>query len=106
MQLQAPNITIDETFVVKEILDGERHYHALGNGLSLEGIELDTPAELLADDRFLWLEFNLPETREKIRALGEITDRKTFSVSVKFKHLFPDQRAKLARFLTPDVSMN
>jgi hypothetical protein len=96
----------DDSFVyiVKQSLDGKTQHQAVGNNLSMTSITLDTPAEALKDSRYMWLEFGLPGSSDKIKALGEITDRSTFGVTVKFKHLFPDHKAKLAGHL--GVSLN
>jgi len=99
MQQQGQAVEKQVTYIVKQSLDGKTQHQSVGNNLSMTGIVLDTPAEALKDNRFMWLEFNLPGTGDRIRALGEITDRQPFGVTVRFKHLFPDQRTKLAGFL-------
>ena len=51
--------------------------------------------------RYLWLSFTLPGSNEEIRALGEYhrSCERSGQTHVRFKHLFPDYRAKLLRFL-------
>lgn len=104
--MQQTGIHIDDSFVVKEILGDDRHIHALGNGLSMNGITLDTPSNLLGSQKYLWLEFGLPDGGGRIKALAEITEKKKFSVKVRFKHMFPDQKKVLAEYLDARVSMN
>lgn len=100
------NMTQAGSFEVKETLGGNQVIMASGNSLGHDGMVLDTPAQLLSDNRFLWLEFGLPATQERVKALAEVTERGPFHVKVRFKHLFPDQRKKLNDFLASQVSMN
>jgi hypothetical protein len=53
------------------------------------------------DNRFMWLAFSLPGTSEEIKALGEFefSDEMTGETTIRFKHLFPDVRDKLERYL-------
>jgi len=87
---------IDRPFIVKERIGFGREFRGMGNNLTMEGLELDTPAEVLEGSRFVWLEFAVIDGGKTIRALGEITERSQFTVKVKFKHLFPDDKRKLA----------
>lgn len=53
--------------------------------------------------RFLWLEFTLPGTNQRIRALGEVLPAPDATVRwtcVRFKHLFPDQQRVVERFVS------
>ncbi len=54
--------------------------------------------------RFSWLEFELPDTGHRVKALGEMTGLLAVTgesrVIFRFKHLFPRDRAALAKFLT------
>jgi hypothetical protein len=98
---------MDTPFVVKEKLQFGREYHGMARGLSMEGLELDTPGSLLQDDRFMWLEFSLADSQERIKALGEIVERQPTAVRVRFKHLYPSDRRKLAIFLdTSEYNLN
>lgn len=106
METARQEATSATSYIVKQILDGHRQYHAVGNNLSMTGIVLDTPAEALADSRYMWLEFGIPGSSDKIKALGEITERNPFGVTVRFKHLFPDQKARLASHLGVNPAMN
>ncbi len=83
------------SFEVKEILGKNREINAVGNTLTTDGLVLETPASMLEDNQFLWLEIGLPNSSERIKALAEIVDRSDSHVQVRFKHLFPDQRQKL-----------
>jgi len=91
---------------VRQILGNDRELSAMASDISMDGIQLDMPAELLSQIRYMWLEFGLPESNRKIRALGEITERSAFSVKVRFKHIFPDQKRALAQHLQAGVSLN
>ena len=60
--------------------------------------------ERMPDDgthRYLWLAFTLPGSGEEIRALAEFTRscEKSNRTHLRFKHLFPDFRARLDAFL-------
>jgi len=90
-------------FPVREFLSFNREMECSGEGLSLEGMTLLTPGDLLAHDRYLWVEFGLGGEGETIRALGEITERTPADVKVRFKHLFPQDKRKLAIFLDPEA---
>ncbi len=94
------------TFEVVEILGNQQPIKTSGSTLTQEGLVLDTPSEVLATNRFMWLEFGLPNSEERIKALAEIIERSPFQVKVRFKHLFPDQRKKLDAYLRANISMN
>ena len=100
------NQTQGMSFEVLEILGTHKTVKASGMNLTQEGMVLDTPAERLATNKFMWLEFGLPQSQERIKALAEIVDRSPSQVKVKFKHLFPGQRKKLDAFLRANVSLN
>ena len=60
--------------------------------------------ERMPDDghnRFMWLDFTLPGSSEEIKALGEFefSDELSGETTIRFKHLFPDVREKLERYL-------
>lgn len=95
-----------KSFEVVEILGNQQPIKASGNHLTTEGLVLETPSEVLATNRFMWLEFGLPNSQERIKALAEIIERSPFQVKVRFKHLFPDQRKKLQAYLMANISMN
>lgn len=100
------NAQMNMPFVVKEFFGSNQVLHAMGNQLTTEGMVLDNPATLLEQYRFMWLEFTLPGSSAPIRALGEVVGRDEGSVQVKFKHVFPDQKRKLASYFASQVSMN
>lgn len=87
---------IDRPFVVKNTLSFGRELHGMGNNLSMNGMMLETPAEVLDEERFLWLEFQLDDSGHRIKALGEIVERQDSGVKIRFKHLYPSDRKKLA----------
>lgn len=95
-----------KNFDVVEILGNQQAIKASGTTLTQEGLILNTPSEVLATNRYLWLEFGLPDSKEKIKALAEIIERSPFQTKVRFKHIFPDQRKKLNEYLTANISMN
>ncbi len=88
-----------QPFVVKETIKPGIELHSMARDLSLEGMVLDTPPELLENSRYLWLEFGLQDKDNRVKALAEITEKDTFGVKVRFKHMFPDHKRKLAIFL-------
>ena len=58
------------------------------------GLIVDTPAQL---GRFAWMEVDLPDGTG-VSVLGEVVERRDpieLAVEVRFKHLFPDHRARL-----------
>ncbi len=63
-----------------------------------EGLEVTDIPNTMDDVRFVWLEFGVPnEPGKSIKALGEIEPPPSEGLArrVRFKHLFPDQRARL-----------
>ncbi|MBM4344618.1 MAG: hypothetical protein FJ100_14735 [Deltaproteobacteria bacterium] len=51
--------------------------------------------------RYVWLNLDLGDG-DPVRALGEVVERRSpaaAAVDIRFKHLFPDYRARLARAL-------
>jgi hypothetical protein len=104
--MQLANVaTSREPFVVKERLGNDMEMHGMGSNLTLDGLDLDTPSDVLADKRYMWLEFSPASNEERIRALGEITERTHAGVRVRFKHLFPDQKRRLAIMLDESAMM-
>ncbi len=60
-------------------------------------LRLAGPAGVLAeldDEDFVWAEVELPQG-EKVRPLCEILTVSNEGLTVRYKHLFPDQRARL-----------
>ncbi|MCO4760698.1 MAG: hypothetical protein KC502_04295 [Myxococcales bacterium] len=58
------------------------------------GMIVETPSEL---GRFAWMDVNLPDG-SGVRALGEVVPRRDaveLAMEVRFKHLFPDHKARL-----------
>lgn len=90
-------------FVVKERFGDDIEMHGMGSNLSLQGLDIDTPGELLAGERYVWLEFSPDDSEDRVTALGEITERHSLGVRVEFKHLFPDYRRKLAILLDEEA---
>jgi len=68
--------------------------------------------EVILDDipsgRFAWLEFELPETGYRVKALGEVAGltggREPASVLFSFKHVFPHDRNAMDEFLSTRVA--
>ncbi len=94
------------TFQVKETLGPNLAMEATGSQLTAEGMTLLSTASLLEQHRFMWLEFQLPGQSGPLKALAEVVHRNQDEVRVRFKHLFPDHRSRLAAFLATQVSMN
>lgn len=65
---------------------------------------LEARLDVVPAGRFSWLEFELPESRYRVRALGEMTGMLAATgesrVLFRFKHLFPRDRAALGEFLS------
>ncbi len=79
-------------------IGGERVYESASRAFSAEGLTMDAIAAPLQAVRFAWLEFSLPDG-ERVRALGELVARGAGELRFGFKHVFPNQRAALARFV-------
>jgi hypothetical protein len=92
-----------QAFVVTEQLGRNLEFQGMGTNLTMDGLEVDTPGRTLAGREFVWLEFGLADTDERVKALGQITERSEVGIKFRFKHLFPDQRRKLAIFLDEDA---
>lgn len=63
------------------------------------GLVVEAPAEL---GRYTWMDVDLPDGTG-VSALGEIIPRRDpveLAVEVRFKHLFPDHRARLLNALS------
>ena len=65
--------------------------------------------ESMPDDsfnRYRWLSFDLPGTNIRIKALGEFAGSSDTEgeTHLKFKHIWPDARKELNRFLASNVS--
>ncbi len=92
-------------FVVKERFGHDIELHGMGSNLSLQGLDIDTPGDLLAGERYVWLEFSPDASEDRVTALAEITERHSRGVHLKFKHLFPDHKRKLAIMLDEDSAI-
>ena len=101
--LESTTMPTINSFVVKERLGTGMEFRGIGSNLSLDGLDLDTPSDVLSSSRFVWLEFAPESKQDHIKALGEIMERTPLGVRVKFKHLFPDHRRKLAIMLDDDA---
>ncbi len=65
---------------------------------------LEACLDVVPAGRFSWLEFELPDSGHRVKALGEMTGVLATTgksrVLFRFKHLFPRDRAALGDFLT------
>jgi len=100
---QAAMMPTEQAFVVKEQLGRNLEFQGMGSNLTMEGLEVDTPGNILAGREFVWLEFGLSDPDDRIRALGQITERSEHGIKFRFKHLFPDHKRKLAIFLDEEA---
>jgi len=92
-----------QPFVVKETIKPGIEFHSMARDLSIEGMVLDTPPDLLENSRYIWLEFGLDDGEDRVKALAEITEKDQLGVKVRFKHMFPDHKRKLAIFLDKEA---
>lgn len=84
------------SFPVREILSETVTLESFATEIDRGGIELTRSSAAAPAARFVWLEFALPDAPEKrMRALGEYVDEQR----IRFKHLFPDHRVRLERYL-------
>ncbi len=84
--------------------DGRTREHAAtAVRVGPNGIEF--VAEQIPTGRFAWLEFMLPDTGYRVRALAEvmavIAGDGPSHVIARYKHVFPRDRVALQRFLNP-----
>lgn len=90
---------VPATFTVTQILAPDRMRKVQAMRIGPSAIYLSgAPAE---GARFFWLDFVLPGSNDRIRALGEAmhAPRDAQWTCVRFKHLFPDQRVHVQRFV-------
>lgn len=70
--------------------------------LGPNGVEVDL--ERPPEKRFSWLEFELPESGYRVKALGEVAWAASglggYKVIYRFKHLFPRDRMALESYLS------
>ena len=97
--MQTVSSVVEQPFIVHKRLSFGRELRSVGSQLSMDGMRLDVPGTMVEDSPFMWLEFSPTEGEEQIRALGEVVERSPFGVRVRFKHLFPDQKRRLAILL-------
>ena len=88
----------------RQIIDDARCFETTVTSIGLAGVSVRAETPALDDVRFVWLEFRLPgegsdEPETRIRALGELTSRDGGEQCVRFKHLFPDHRRSVERFV-------
>lgn len=74
---------------------------ALAERVDADGLVLRDPGDLELG-RYVWLDVDVADDGEPVRALGEVLPRRdptSVALDIKFKHLFPDQRRRLLRAL-------
>ena len=87
---------------VQQRYSGAETVPCVMTSLDSTGATLEQCGPRIADARYVWLDFVLPNDSAKtIRALGEVQaqDRTRDACVVRFKHLFPDYRRCLESFL-------
>ena len=85
----------------RQIVDEKRRFDTTVTSIDRGGVRLRAVPSDLENVRFVWLEFRLPgEAATPIRALGELTGREGDEQRVRFKHLFPDHRRSVERFIS------
>jgi len=98
------NETMAVPMKVRQILSSSVSRDVMAQRLSLEGMEMGADVPHLHGVRFVWLEFTLPgDPGGRIRALGEVPPESTGAQYIRFKHLFPDYRRRVAQFLGADT---
>lgn len=90
------------------------HRVALHRGTATQHPDVETRAGSIDSDgvhlqdvgqvdlgRYVWMDLDLAEGEDPVRALGEVQPRDplTLALDIKFKHLFPDHRRRLMRAL-------
>ncbi len=98
---------VKAAFPVQEIVTRDREVPAVMVSIGHSGVRLlaqDIPPEGV---RFVWLDFKLPGERDThIRALAEVVARKGHTQELRFKHLFPDYRERLDRFVDERTNLH
>ncbi|MBM4396019.1 MAG: hypothetical protein FJ087_10050 [Deltaproteobacteria bacterium] len=97
----APAEMIDAAFPVTESDGRTRSRECTATRIGADGMEIRT--EAVPATRFAWLEFHIPGSGHRVKALGEviacIAGEGATRVILHFKHLFPRDRAALAHWL-------
>ena len=86
---------------VRHVVSDTEFFDTVATAIGPDGLELAALPAGLSGVRHVWLEFCLPGETEglPLRPLGELIPRGARPCTVRFKHLFPDHRARLERFL-------
>lgn len=97
---------VESCFEVTEFDGLNRRRECRAVRLGPKGIELLT--DVVPSGRFAWLEFNLPDSGYRIKALGEVMaviggDGPT-RVIMRFKHVFPPDRVAMEHYLSPRLA--
>jgi hypothetical protein len=88
----------------RSMSDQPRELDAVAIELGPDGLTT-TLAGDLGEARHVWLEFTLPDAHEtRVRALGELLGQDGRQRTVRFKHVFPDQRVRLQSYLDAQVA--
>ncbi|HPV04805.1 MAG TPA: PilZ domain-containing protein [Myxococcota bacterium] len=93
---------VNISFPVTEIRGEKASGSGIATRLGLDGMELQSKD--VPPGRFAWIGFTLPDTGRTVKVLGEIMgirrDGTIDSVTVRFKHLFPNDRQILSGLIS------
>ena len=92
--------TVFVQFPLTQIFNESRSRTTTASRISLAGVVVDA----MVDDGehpYRWLDFCIPGTNREIRALAQFqgTDERSGETFLSFKHLWPEARLQLDRFL-------
>jgi hypothetical protein len=94
---------VDSRFPIVECDGRTRERECTAVRLGPQGIEFLT--EAVPSGRFAWLVFTIPGSAYRVKALGEVMavigGDGPSRVIMRFKHVFPRDRAAMDRFLAP-----
>jgi len=83
----------------RSMTDTPRELDAVAFEIGPDGLRTTLGGDL-GEARHVWLEFTLPDGQDtRVRALGELVGHDGRQRTVRFKHVFPDQRLRLQSFL-------
>ena len=94
-----PTLSRKPELLVTEIVSEREAHVTWAVDVGFTGMTLRrTPADLRCG-RFLWIEFELPNQVRGFRSLVEIIDQDDDTCTVRFKHMWPRERALYEQYV-------
>ncbi len=85
--------------LVTEILSPREAHVTWAIEMGFIGMTLRRTPSDMAGTRFMWIEFELPNVRRSTRALVEVMSQDQNSTQLRFKHMWPRDRALYEQYV-------